>query len=154
MRKLASYIIPVLVCFLVGFFSGQIQMDSIQNWYPLLNKPILTPPNWVFPIAWSVIYFIVGISAGALLNMRQTGKKVFILMWSAQLFLNFLWSIAFFYFRSPLAGLFDILCLDIVVICFIIKSYSVRKVASFLFIPYLIWILFATYLNGYIFLYN
>lgn len=154
MRKLVFYIIPVLVCFLVGFLAEQIQMNSILNWYPFLNKPILTPPNWAFPVAWAVIYLMMGVSAGIILNMRQRGKKMLILIWSVQLFFNFLWSVAFFYFRTPLAGLFDILCLDILVFYFIIKSYSIHKVASFLFIPYLLWILFATYLNGYIFLYN
>ena len=61
MKKTPYYLIPVLVCFLLGFIAGRIQSDAIENWYPLLDKPALTPPNIAFPIAWSVIYLCIGI---------------------------------------------------------------------------------------------
>jgi tryptophan-rich sensory protein len=69
-------------------------------------------------------------------------------------FFNFTWSIGFFYFQNPLIGFLNIILLDIFVINYTLKSYPVNKVSSLLFIPYLIWLLFATYLNGYILMYN
>ena len=111
MKKTPYYLIPVLVCFLLGFIAGRIQSDAIENWYPLLDKPALTPPNIVFPIAWSVIYLCIGISAGLILSGDSPRKKRLIALFCVQLLFNFAWSVAFFYFRSPLAGLVDILIL-------------------------------------------
>ena len=71
-----------------------------------------------------------------------------------QLLLNFTWSIYFFYFQNPFLGFIDILLLDIFVIYYMMKSYSIKKMSSLLFIPYILWLLLATYLNGYIMLYN
>ena len=115
MKKTPYYLIPVLVCFLLGFIAGRIQSDAIENWYPLLDKPALTPPNIAFPIAWSVIYLCIGISAGLILSGDSPRKKRLIALFCVQLLFNFAWSVAFFYFRSPLAGLVDILILDALV---------------------------------------
>lgn len=81
-------------------------------------------------------------------------KKTLIVLFILQLIANFLWSVFFFYLENPFLGLTDIVILDIIVIFYIIKSYSVSKISTWLFVPYLLWILFATYLNAYIFIYN
>lgn len=150
MKKVISILIPILACFLVGLTASQFQAESIKTWYPFLNKPALTPPNIVFPIAWSIIYLCMGVSFGMILLAKSKAKayltKVFIL----QLSLNFIWSILFFYYQSPLLGFLDIILLDGTVAWYTLKSYQVRKASSFLFLPYLFWICFATYLNGYI----
>lgn len=154
MKKVLAIVIPVLICFLVGSTAGYLQSDSIISWYPFLNKSSLTPPNIVFPVVWSLLYLCMGISAGMILLTKDSRKGVVLLLFVLQLFFNFMWSILFFYFRNPLLGLVDILILDVVVIAYAIHSYPLRKASSFLFIPYIIWILFATYLNGYILFYN
>ena len=64
MRKALNIIIPILVCFLVGLSASYFQADAIKNWYPTLIKPAVTPPNIVFPIAWSIIYVCMGLSIG------------------------------------------------------------------------------------------
>ena len=56
MRKFLYILIPVIICFLVGFTASHFQSESIQTWYPTLNKPAITPPNIAFPIAWNIIY--------------------------------------------------------------------------------------------------
>ena len=71
-----------------------------------------------------------------------------------QLLFNFTWCIFFFYFRSPLLGFANILVLDVLVIYYMIESYPVRKSSAYLFVPYLLWLILATYLNGYILMYN
>lgn len=154
MRKTIIVLIPILICFLIGLTASYFQSDAIEMWYPYLNKPSLTPPNLAFPIAWSIIYLCMGISIG-LIMIANTAKKIeLVTLFCIQLLLNFAWSILFFYFQNPFLGLVDILLLDICVTIFAVKSYPVRKVSSILFWPYIAWIFFATYLNGYIFLYN
>lgn len=154
MRKALNIIIPVMVCFLIGLSASYFQSDAIKYWYPTLVKPALTPPNIVFPIAWSIIYLCMGVSIGLILNMDSAPKRFFIKVFVFQLIFNFFWSIGFFYLENPLIGFIDILVLDIFVINYTLKSYPVNKASSLLFVPYVIWILFATYLNGYILLYN
>ena len=75
MKKTPYYLIPVLVCFLLGFIAGRIQSDAIENWYPLLDKPALTPPNIAFPIAWSVIYLCSGGSRTPCRSSGRAGRK-------------------------------------------------------------------------------
>lgn len=154
MKKVTLVIVPVIICFLVGFTASYFQKDAIETWYPYLDKPDLTPPNIVFPIAWSIIYLCMGISIGLILISNALKKKELTSLFIIQLLLNFAWSILFFYFQNPLLGLIDILLLDICVTVYAIRSYPVKKVSSILFWPYIIWIYFATYLNGYIFFNN
>lgn len=154
MRKAVAIIIPVLICFFVGLTASYFQADAIKSWYPYLNKPELTPPNIVFPIAWSIIYLCMGISIGIIFLSDSIKKQELIKLFSIQLIFNFAWSILFFYWRNPLLGFIDILILDICVSLYAIRSYSVKKVSSLLFIPYIVWIYFATYLNSCILLNN
>lgn len=150
MKKAWAYILPVILCFVVGAFAGWLQNDSIHTWYPSLIKPALTPPNVVFPIAWSIIYLCMGISAGRVLTASSGARNAVMQLWFAQLILNFLWSIFFFYFRSPLLGMIDILVLDALVMLYIARSARIRPGAAWLFVPYLCWVLYATYLNAWI----
>lgn len=154
MKKTMSYAIPVLICFVLGFIASRLQEDAIANWYPYLNKPALTPPNWLFPVAWGVIYLLSGISAGLVWNRGGGRRKGVLALWGIQQLFNFLWSILFFTMRSPLAGLVDIVLLDLLVLGYILWTWNVVRPASVLFWPYLVWIAFATYLNAYILIFN
>lgn len=140
-----------MLCLLIGFFGSLVQTDSIELWYPLLNKSPLTPPNIAFPIAWTILYILMGLSVGILINKQY---KAILSLWGTQLFVNFLWSVLFFNMQNPLFGLIDILILDALVFIYIVNTIKISKLASYMFVPYLIWILFATYLNLYIYLYN
>lgn len=154
MKKALYLIVPVLICLLAGFLGSLSQRESLETWYPYLAKPPLTPPDSVFPIAWTLLYVCMGISVGLILLSDSPRKKPLAVLFSVQLLLNFLWTFLFFYLRNPLAGLIDILLLDLLVFLYAWESYPVKKASSVLFWPYLAWILFATYLNGSIFLYN
>lgn len=154
MKKVISILIPVVACFAVGIAASFMQRSAIKYWYPYLNKPALTPPNIVFPIAWSTIYLCIGISIGLIYLSRSLKKKELIELFGIQLVFNFAWSYLFFYLRNPLLGFIDILILDILVTAYVVKSYPEKKASSMLFWPYLVWIYFATYLNGYILINN
>ena len=151
MRKFLYYFIPIILCFAVGLLGSYIQGSALEEWYPYLVKSPLTPPAIVFPIAWSILYILIGLSLGVMISRGDMGL---VKLWILQLLLNFLWSVLFFGMRSPLLGFITILLLDIVVFAYIISTLGRRNLAMWLFLPYLLWLLFATYLNGYIYLNN
>ncbi|MBD8387232.1 TspO/MBR family protein [Dysgonomonas sp. BGC7] len=154
MRKFLYIILPIIICFLVRFTASYFQSESIQTWYPTLSKPEITPPNIAFPIAWSIIYLCMGISIGLILNSKEKSKKNLTLLFVIQLFFNFTWSISFFYLQNPLLGFINIILLDIAVLYYAFKCYPTQKMSGVLFVPYILWLILATYLNAYILIYN
>lgn len=154
MKNILRFVIPILACFLVGLGASYFQSDAIADWYPTLNKPVLTPPNAAFPVVWSILYLCMGVSIGLILVSKRPEKYYFINLFVAQLLFNFTWSIFFFYFQNPLVGFINIVILDALIVVYAYRSYSVCKASSILFIPYAVWVTFAAYLNLYILLYN
>lgn len=117
-------------------------------WYYNLTKPPLAPPDWIFPPVWSILYFSMLV---ALLFKPAQNKKSGYIYFAVQLILNLLWAIVFFYLKNMFLALIVIILLDIFVILTIKSFYKVSKISGLILIPYLIWILFATYLNiGYL----
>lgn len=151
MRKFLAYFIPVVVAFAIGALGSYIQGAALEEWYPFLVKSPATPPALVFPIAWGVLYLLMGLSVG---TMLVRGDVSVLRLWLFQLLLNFLWSVCFFALQSPLLGLLTILALDVSVFAYIVYAASRRPVAMWLFIPYMLWLIFATYLNGFIYINN
>ncbi|WP_289730649.1 TspO/MBR family protein [uncultured Alistipes sp.] len=139
---------PTLLCLALGALAGWLQRDSITEWYPTLLKSAATPPNILFPIVWGVLYLLMGISAGRILTAPAGNRGEVMTIWGIQLGFNFLWSILFFVARSPLLGMIGIVSLDALVMLYIAHSYRIRRDAAWLFVPYLVWILYATYLNA------
>ena len=138
--KLKYLVLPLLVGGIVGFIiSNFIQYDN-------LNKPFLSPPQLAFPIVWTILYILMGISFGILSEKNLLDSKSKFLYYF-QLLINALWSIFFFVFEWRLFAFIWIILLDIVVILMTINFYKKNKLAGILQIPYIIWILFATYLN-------
>ena len=151
MKKFLAYSIPIVLAFAVGALGSYIQGDALREWYPTLVKSPATPPAIVFPIAWSVLYILIGVSAG---TMLAKGDMSVLRLWLLQLLLNFLWSVCFFALRSPFMGLLVILALDVAVFAYIVYTAGRRSAAAWLFVPYMLWLVFATYLNGYIYINN
>lgn len=144
MKRIALYLLPVILCLAVGFSARLFQSTAMVEWYPSLVKPRLTPPNAAFPIAWGIIYLCMGLALGVALD-RQRHELV--LPWAIQLALNFLWSFLFFTLRSPRAGLIGLLLLDASVLLFTLLAARSCRPAAWLFAPYLAWLAVATYLN-------
>ena len=140
-------IIGIVICFAVGMSAGYIQEYSLINWYPYLNKSSVSPPNFVFPIAWGIIYLLNGISLGVVWNDTSYMKKSAVMLFIIQLGLNF-------DLQSPLLGFIDIFLLDIALLLYLKRCYDIRKLAFWLNVPYMLWLIFATYLNLYIMVYN
>lgn len=129
--------------FILGGIIGYITKDYID--YSILIKPPFAPPNILFPIAWNIIYILMGISY-FLLNRNKVNNLERRIYYS-QLIVNLLWSIIFFVLKFRFVACLWIILLDILVIWMIILFYKKNKISSFLNFPYLIWILFATYLT-------
>ncbi|MGL4520461.1 MAG: TspO/MBR family protein [Phocaeicola sp.] len=153
-RGFFSLLLPILLCLLVGFIGSQFQKESIQTWYPTLNKSYMTPPSSLFPIAWTTLYIFMGVSVGLVGYSRRWRKHWLVTLFAIQLLLNCSWSILFFYLQSPFLGMINILFLDLAVFVYIVWSYPRHRISSILFMPYLLWLLFASYLNFYIWYYN
>ncbi len=142
-----SIIIPVIVGGIVGLLiSGSIDYNSLE-------KPFLSPPSIVFPIVWTILYILMGISYGILASksLLDTDTKV---IYFLQLFANALWSIIFFSFKLRFLAFIWIILLAILIIIMIEKFYKKNKIAGLLQLPYLLWTLFATYLNLFTYLLN
>jgi len=156
MKNIAKLLTSIIGCELVGFVGTPFTISAIPTWYATLNKPFFAPPNWLFGPAWTLLYFLMGVSFYLIWkqDFKTLKAKIAKNFFFVQLFLNLIWSPLFFGLRSPLLGLIDIMTLWIFIVITIYKMHSVSKWASYLLIPYLLWVTFATALNGAILILN
>jgi len=148
-----KYVKKFLIIFgplILGFGCSRLLNFDI---YSRINKPFLAPPKLIFPIAWTILYVMIGVSYYLLIKDEIVDRKAKAVYYG-QLFLNFLWSFIFFGANFFLLSLINILLLDIFVWCMIYLFYKKNKISAYLLIPYFLWILFATYLNLAIWLIN
>ena len=151
MNKVLIYIKSIIIPLLIGGFVGLVTSNYID--YNNLVQPSFAPPAILFPIVWTILYTLMGISYGILKTNSLTDDKTNIIYYS-QLFVNALWSFFFFVFEWRLFAFFWILLLISLVVLMIIEFYKKNKVAGLLQIPYLLWISFASVLNLAVYLLN
>ena len=121
----------------------------MNDWYSNLNRPPLTPPNWVFGPVWTVLYIMIALSL--ILYVKQTRQNPVYWAYAAiilHLITNFAWTWIFFGLQRPGWALLDILLLDITLALLIVHFWQGVRPSSVLLWPYLVWVLFATYLNA------
>jgi translocator protein len=144
---LLAFIVGVVgIGFLIGFL---IRPDE---WYRTLAKPWFNPPNWVFGPVWAIIYVLIAI-AGWRTWVRE-GESAAFGLWVAQLSANFMWTPSFFGLHSIGLALLVIITLLCLVAAFITNRWSKDSPAALLFVPYAVWVAFATILNAAVFLLN
>ena len=155
-NNLFRLIISLTVCLLVGFAGSLVTFPSVESWYSTLQKPFFSPPNWLFAPVWTLLYILMGIAAYLVWreNLKKKSVKKALFVFVFQLVLNFLWSFIFFGLRSPLFALGEIIILWMAIVVTIKAFQSVNKYASWLLVPYLLWVSFAAVLNGAIFILN
>jgi translocator protein len=144
--------ISIIACQLAGFIGSFFTVSSVSTWYITLNKPFFNPPSWLFGPVWISLYFLMGISlyliwAQGIENKRS---RVALYVFFAQLILNSLWSILFFGIRSPFLAFIEIMILWMAIILTIKNFYGISKAASYLLLPYVLWVSFAAILNFFI----
>lgn len=150
MKKRLTYItIAVLICLLIGFLSSFATQSSVNDWYVGLIKPSFNPPNWVFAPVWTTLYIMMGIAAGIVWSkgFHHIWVKTALYHFGFQLLFNALWSIVFFGLKNPFWAFLVILVLLTLIMLTIKWFRVVSKAASYLLIPYLLWVCFATLLN-------
>ena len=121
--------------------------------YNTLNQPPLSPPGFLFGIVWTILYLLMGIAYGILVYRRNSDETVSKIYWT-QLLVNLIWPILFFVFKVRLRSILWIILLLILVINMILEFYKKDKMIAYTQIPYVIWLLFATYLNIGVYLLN
>lgn len=139
-----SLLLPQLAGGLGAFFT----LNSVREWYLTINRPEWNPPNWLFGPVWTTLYVLMGISCFLIWKSEHPLKKQLLTLYFIQLSLNALWSPAFFGAQSPILGLVVIIPLWASILICIFRFKKVSGWASGLMVPYLLWVSFATVLNG------
>jgi translocator protein len=141
MRALLVFIMLVAAAAVVGTQFGP------GPWYVSLQKPEWTPPNWLFAPVWTTLYVGIAVAGWLVWRARKTAKVTAIVLWGIQLILNGLWSWLFFGLQRPDLALADIIALLVVICWFIAAASQTNRMAALLFVPYALWVGFASALN-------
>lgn len=153
MSKLKPYVVSIIVTFFVGLLGGIVTYSGMSG-YSELNKPPLSPPSIVFPIVWSILYLLMSVGAARIYIKNNQKSASALIIYAAQLFFNFLWSVFFFGFELRFIAFICLIVLWLLVLSMIIAFYKIDRISALIQIPYLIWLTFAAYLNLAIFIIN
>ena len=145
-------IICIIIPLVVGGLSSLFMMGS--NQYNDLLLPTFAPPGWLFPVMWTILYILMGISCYLIFISNDKDKNKALIVYALQLFINSLWTLFFFRLEWYLFSFFWLILLLVLIIYMIYCFFPINKKASLLQIPYLIWVLFASYLNLGIYILN
>lgn len=151
MKEIIKNIFYLTLPLILGTIIGLLTSNNID--YKMLTKPPLSPPSIIFPIVWTIIYILIGISY-YLFKKNSYNNKLESIIYYIQLFVNLTWSIIFFTLKLRFISIIWILILIILIYLLITLFYQKNKISAYLLIPYLIWCIFATYLNIGIYILN
>jgi translocator protein len=149
MNNASKLIISIVIPVAVGATSGFFTATGVDSWYQTISKPSWNPPGWIFAPVWTTLYIMMGIALFLVWksNTNESLKKKAISLFAVQLLLNFFWSIIFFNQEQPGWALADIIVMWLAILLTIFAFANVNKMASWLLVPYISWVSFATILN-------
>ena len=148
-KKIKAYAISIIIALATGGISALLTRESM-NIYAELNTPSFAPPSILFPIVWSILYVLMGVSAAMIYTSKNTTKlerEDALYLYGISLVINFSWSIIFFRFRTFLLAFFWLILLLFLIVKTIAAYKRINKTAAYLQIPYALWVTFAGYLN-------
>lgn len=145
-------ILCIAIPLAVGGLSALLTRGSMET-FQSLNKPTLSPPGWLFPIVWTILYILMGIASYLVLTSEKTNHSA-LTVYGIQLVFNFFWSIIFFNLEAYLFSFIWLVILWILIFITMILFFGISEPAGYLLLPYLLWVTFAGYLNFYIYLLN
>ncbi len=156
LKKTVMLLVSIVIPLLVGFIGSIATSSSVSSWYQTINKPSFNPPNSVFGPVWTALFILMGVSFYLVWSkgLDKKGVKKAIAFFGVQLVLNILWSFMFFGLQSPAYGLIEIVILWAAIVYTILLFHKISKAASYLLIPYILWVSFAAVLNFAIFILN
>lgn len=152
-KKIKPFAISISIALGVGVLSALLTNKNMEL-YQAINRPSLSPPSWLFPAVWTVLYILMGISSALVCREKAKESILALLVYGIQLFVNFCWTLLFFNLRSYLFSFIWLIFLLALILWMIYEFYRVNRLAALLQIPYFLWVLFAGYLNLMIYLLN
>ena len=153
MIKLKPLLLSLLISLGTGGLAALFTGNSME-FYQSLKQPPLSPPGWVFPLAWTILYSLMGVAAYLGWMRDSTGRNGALFFYGLQLIFNFVWPLLFFNARAYLASLIWLLLLWVLILITTARFFQETKAAGWLMIPYLLWVAFAGYLNAGVWLLN
>ena len=153
MKKAKPYVFSILLALTVGGLSALATANNM-NIYDKITMPPLSPPGWLFPVVWTILFILMGISAALIFVSDSAQKEGALFVYAVSLALNFTWSILFFNMQAFILSFIVLVGLWVSIIITIVKYFTIDKTAAWLQLPYLIWVTFAGYLNAAIVLLN
>lgn len=154
--KITAFIIAVAIPLATGGFSAFLTRNNMDIYEEIITPP-LSPPSFLFPVVWTVLYFLMGVSSALIWEKRKENKEeteTALLIYAASLVFNFIWSLIFFNSGMYLFSFIWLIALLILIITTIIKYKKLSSAAAYIQIPYALWVTFAGYLNFGIFILN
>lgn len=148
-----AFLFNLFVPLAVGGAAAWLTMDSMSV-YETLRQPPLSPPGWVFPVVWTVLYILMGIAAYLVWRRDSTGRNGALFFYGLQLAFNFVWPLLFFNAQNYALAFLWLIVLWILVLVTTVRFFKETKAAGWLMIPYLLWTAFAAYLNAGVWLLN
>ena len=141
-------VFSLLIVYLIAFLGSLFTSSSVNSdWYEAI-KPKLTPPNFVFPIVWNILFFLIAISLYiAWTSADRIERKIVFLVFGINLLLNLFWSFLYFGVKNPLFAFFELIFLWLSILIMLIATYHINKTSSYLLLPYFVWVSFAGILN-------
>lgn len=143
-------IVAIVICEGVGIISGLLSRSEMNTWFATLAKPSWNPPAYLFGPVWTTLYLLMGVSLWIIWKSDTIAikkKRNAINIFAVQLFLNFWWSILFFKLHQPGLAFIDILLMLITILLTIYQFFKISKLAAWLLVPYISWVIFASVLN-------
>lgn len=146
--NIITFIIAIAIPLSVGFLSSYLTKDTMEQ-YQQLVQPEFAPPGWIFPIVWTILFVLMGVSSYIVYNegIENSNVRNALLFYGIQLIVNFFWTIIFFGFELRGFAFIWLILLLVLIIITTVKFYRINKIAAYLMIPYIIWVSFAGVLN-------
>lgn len=148
-QDILGLVIFVALCLAVAAAGGAVTATSVETWYPALQKPPFNPPSWVFGPVWTTLYILMGIAGWRVWRRRGfAGRPRALTLFAVQLALNLAWSFLFFGLQQIGLALVEILVLLLAIGATTILFWRIDRLAGMLFVPYLLWVAYASLLNA------
>ncbi len=149
MKQTITIIICIVITEALGFMVGMLTREGTRIYADTMVKPPFSPPSLLFPIAWTILYALMGAGVAMMINSAASGTRTLaIVLFAAQLFFNLAWCFIFFTFKNYSGALVWIIILFVLALMMTLVFRKISGVAAAMQIPYLIWLAFATYLNA------
>ncbi len=146
--------ICVFTSLVLGALGGILTRGAIQSWLPFIQKPTWNPPNWIFGPVWTILYILIGTSIAIVWHSEKLNKNRAYQFFVIQAILNLLWTPVFFGLHDIFIALVVIILMVLFISLTMIEFYRINKLATYLLLPYLLWVSFASILNGNIYWLN